>query len=113
MQHLNSFFAALQKREVTEIEQRTRMLGEQFWMETAESSELHAQFRQLEQQNAALGSQMELCRDKRDCVLTTLDRLNEKQIEGANYVSTSCFIITLCATSIKGLGMVVRRHYRV
>lgn len=42
MQYLHSFYTALQKREVTEINQRTKMLEEQHRTETASISELYA-----------------------------------------------------------------------
>ena len=64
-------------------------------METTRISELHTQVRQFEQQDAVVGSQMERCMNKRDRVLATLDRVNEKQNEGVEFCNTSCFTISV------------------
>ena len=70
-------------------------------METQRTSELCAQAKRFEEQGAALGGQMERCWNERGRVLATLGRLNDNQNRGAEFCSSSCFMIMLCAGSVK------------
>ena len=105
--HYNSFFAALQKRQACESAQHTKLLEELCRMETKRTSELCAQAKRFKEQGAAPGGQMERCWNERGRVLATLGRLNDNQNRGADFCSSSRFMIMLCASSIKEPGMVV------
>ena len=91
-------FAALQKRQASESEERIKLLEEQCRTERLRTSELHAQVKQYEEQVAAVGSQMERCRNEHDRVLVTLGRLKDNQNRGVESCSSSCFSNMLFAS---------------
>lgn len=72
----------MQKRQASESEERIKQLEEQCLTERLRTSDLNAQVKQYEEQVAAVGSQMERCRNEHDRVLVTLGRLKDNQNRG-------------------------------